>query len=329
MTGRRTWQFAAVAVLLTGVAYLVASVQSGSPRRGRSALVLGSVVMRPPFLVFRNLSSDDAHGRVAMLSLRPGELTRHVSPLSCARVHYARGTGLCLVQEQVQGQSAFTAYTFDQTLTRRNRIVLRGVPTRARVSPDGRRATITTFAEEESPEGERLATDSMIIDVRSGRVIASLRDFQVIHDQQPPITGVIDIGSVAFEDDGDRFFATLSTETERYLVAGSVQERRVTAIRPGIANEALSPDGNHLAVKRLIGDRGFWQLGVIDLRTWTERDLNQGPRSIDDQVEWLDNNHVMYHDTAQDTTALWMLPIDGVSGPSIFVRDAFSGTTQR
>jgi hypothetical protein len=60
-----------------------------------------------------------------------------------------------------------------------------------------------------------------------------------------------------------------------------------------------------------------------------ERDLNQGPRSIDDQVEWLDNDHVMFHDVVDDTTAIWMLPIDGITAPRVFVRDAFSGTTQR
>jgi hypothetical protein len=67
------------------------------------------------------------------------------------------------------------------------------------------------------------------------------------------------------------------------LLAGSVAEGRLTVLQRGVANEALSPDGHRLAVKKLIAGR--WQLAVIDLATWTERDLPQGPNSVDDQVE--------------------------------------------
>ena len=327
---RQTWlKVAAVVLLAGGIGYLLTSLQVGDRRVGRAAVMLGELVLPPPFLIFRTLAPRDAHGRVAMLPLSSDDPTRHLTPLSCARVHYARGAGLCLVYERVQDVTVYAAYTFDRWLRRRQRIPLGGVPTRARVSPNGRRAAVTTYAEEESPQGERLVTQSVIIDMRAGRVIGNLRDFRVVNDGQPAITGPVDLSSVAFEGDGDRFFATLTTPTERYLAAGSVNERRITAIRAGVANEALSPDGNHLIVKRLVSESGFWQLAVIDLRTWAERDLKQGTRSVDDQVEWLDNDHVMYHDVVDDTTAIWMLPIDGITGPSVFVRDAFSGSAQR
>lgn len=329
MTRNTFWKFAVVALLFCSVGYLLASLQFSAPRVSRSAVFVGESVLQPPFLIFRTLEPHDAHGRVAMLALRPGENTRYISNLSCARVHYARGSGVCLVQEQSNDRAEYAAYVFDRRFSRQARIVLRGIPTRARVSPDGRRASITTYAEEESPAGERLATESIIIDVRSGRVLADVRDFQIDHDRLPPLTGPIDVSSVAFEPDGDRFFATISTATERHLVAGSVDAHRLTSIRSGVANEALSPDGRHLIIKRLIGERGFWQLAVIDLHTWAERDLNQGSRSVDDQVEWLDNDHVIYHDVSGETTAIWMLPIDGTNGPEVLVSGAFSATTQR
>ena len=85
----------------------------------------------------------------------------------------------------------------------------------------------------------------------------------------------------------------------------------------------------HLVVKRRVEESGFWQLAVIDLHTWSQRDLNQGPLSVDDQVEWLDNDHVIFHDALDETTAIWMLPIDGLGPRQVFLRDAFSGTTQR
>jgi hypothetical protein len=325
---RRTLLILCAGVLLLAAAgALAAWLRPGERRISRAAVVLEDVVLPPPFIIFRTLARD-VHGRVAMLSLNPEATTRHVSPLSCARVHYARGAGLCLVVEPGPHVSTNVAYIFDRAFTRRHRLLLRGVPIRARVSPDGRVASITTYGEQESPHGERVATESLVIDIASGNILAEMATFRVVHDAGP-LVGPVDVSSVAFESDSDRFFATLSTATERYLAAGSIDERRLTTLRRGVANEALSPDGRHLVVKRLIAERGFWQLAVIDLRTWVERDLNQGSRSIDDQVEWLDNQHVMFHDVVDDTTAIWMLPIDGITTPRVFVRDAFSGTTQR
>ena len=114
-----------------------------------------------------------------------------------------------------------------------------------------------------------------------------------------PIAEPIDISSVAFADD-DRFFATLSTPAERYLVEGSLAGRRLVVVGSGVANEAVSPDGQRLLLKRQTGERGFWQTGGPDLESRSEVRLNQGARSVDDQVEWLDDSHVVYHDVTED-----------------------------
>ena len=279
-------------------------------------------------MIFRALGGGDAHGRVALLGLQP-DAARVVSPLSCSRVHYSGGRGLCVTQESRPAGIENVAYIFDRRFERSRRIVLDGLPTRLRVAPNGRVGAVTTYMEEETAAGERLATRSRIIDMRTGKQLADLRDFQVENRQLPPIRGPVDFSSVAFERDSDRFFATMATGDERYLVAGSVSERRLSTIRTGVASEALSPGGQRLVVKRLIRERGFWQLAVIDLRTWTERDLPQGSRSVDDQVEWLDDDHVLYHDIDGESTALWMLPADGLNGPRVLLKDAYSGAVQR
>ena len=100
-------------------------------------------------------------------------------------------------------------------------------------------------------------------------------------------------------------------------------------LRRGVANEALSPDGRSLAVKKLAADRGRWQLAVIDLATWRERDLPQGPTSVDDQVEWLDDHHVIYHGVDGGSTSLWILPADGGSEPTVLLKHAYSGAVER
>jgi hypothetical protein len=220
-------------------------------------------------------------------------------------------------------------YTFDRSFARGRRIELAGVPIRARVSPNGQRAAVSVYGEEESPAGERLATESILIDVPSGRVLADLREFTVTNEDHPPINGPVDIAGVTFQSDSNHFFATLSTATNRYLVAGSVNGRRLDVIGTGLANEALSPDGRRLIAKRPVGERGYWQLVVIDLETRSERVLNQGPKSVDDQVEWLDEAHVVYHDITDKGTGIWMLPADGTGGPRLLIADAFSPVIQR
>jgi len=187
---------------------------------------------------------------------------------------------------------------------------------------------LTTYGEEESPAGERLASESMLIDAASGRVLGDLRSFSVSSTAGQPIVAPVDISSVAFAD-GDRFFATLSTPDRRYLVSGSVIGRRLEVIGSGLANEAVSPDGKQLLVKKQTGERGFWQLVVLDLDSRREVALNQGPRSVDDQVEWLDAGHVVYHDVTEDGTGIWMLPTDGTTAPRLLVADAFSPAVQR
>jgi dipeptidyl aminopeptidase/acylaminoacyl peptidase len=282
----------------------------------------------PPFIIFRMLGADATHGRVGLLSLKP-QGSRHASRLTCVRLHYAGGHGLCVTQELHDRQSVHAAYVFDERLEPGARIALDGVTTRVRVAPNGRVGAISTYAEEESPAGERLATWTRIIELPSGRQIADLREFRIDSDRLPPVHHPIDISSVAFEPDGDRFFATVAAADEHLLAAGSLTERRLTLLHAGVANEALSPDGRRLAVKRLRSDRGFWQIAVLDLGSWKEHDLLQGARSVDDQVEWFDSEHVMYHEVDGDTTALYALPIDGVNGPRVIVKNAYSGAVQR
>jgi dipeptidyl aminopeptidase/acylaminoacyl peptidase len=316
-------------VLLTLLALLVGTlVLSVAPAVGPGGAARRTAPMlEPPFLVFRSLSTGRWFGRLALLPLGTPDRSVQFTGLPCVRAHYAAGGGICIVQEQVRGAAHHAAFVFDASFTRGRRISLSGVPTRVRVAPNGSRAAITTFAEEDTATGERLALDSIVVDLPTGRVVADLSEFRVQADGAA-ILERIDIAGVAFESDGDRFFAAGTTSTEWYLLAGSMSQREMTALRSGVASESLSPDGRHLVVKKLRAD-GFWQLAVLDLRTWEERELQQGGRSVDDQVEWLDDQHVVYHDADDSTTSIWMLPIDGVNGPRVLVRDAYSPAVQR
>jgi hypothetical protein len=316
VTRSRTIVMASAAALAAGVAVAIGTIAADPTPRA-------------PFVVFRTLAPRDAHGYVAWLPLASPDARRRITGLVCARVQFTASAGVCLTEEARGREVAHIAYVLDRRFVPRHRFVLSGIPVRCRLSPDGRWAAITVYAEEESPAGERLATESVLIDVPTGRRVADLREFALDHAGFAGISDPIDISSVTFDRDSDRFFATLTSSGRRYLVAGSVGSRTLRIVRAGIVNEALSADGRRLIGKQLHDQRGFWQLTVIDLDTWEERALNQGPRSVDDQVDWLDDAHVLYHDVTEDGTAIWKLPADGSGGPQPFIRDAFSASVVR
>jgi hypothetical protein len=315
-------------VLVAGALWTIAGRQASTG--GRASYVVGTASrpLLPPFLMFRTLAPARAHGRVAMSSPSRSD-RRYVTPLQCGRVHFAGGQGVCLHEVADGTTVTYLADLFDRTLRRTQRLQLAGVPTRVRVSPDGRLAAVTTYAEEESPAGERLAIESVLIDLGDGRVVADLREFAIDAALAAAITGPIDFASVSFDKDGDRIFATLTTPLERYVVVGSLRERRLRALTANLATEALSPDGTRLVVKQRVGERGFWQLLVLDLATLTTRPLDQNGRTVDDQVEWLDDGQVIYHDATDQGTGIWVLAADGQSKPRLLLPDAFSPVVVR
>jgi hypothetical protein len=84
--------------------------------------------------------------------------------------------------------------------------------------------------------------------------------------------------------------------------------------------------------KKRIGSRsrGWWQLARFDLMTGEEVVLAKETRSVDDQVEWIDDQSVTYHLTGNGTAAdLWLLPVDGRSAPRILLRNAYSPAVVR
>jgi hypothetical protein len=82
---------------------------------------------------------------------------------------------------------------------------------------------------------------------------------------------------------------------------------------------SLSPDGTRIAYKKLVGVNGDWRLTVLDLRTMREAPLAE-KRSIDDQVEWLDDDHVLYSDGHD----VWSAQADGGGFPQRVLTHAAS-----
>jgi hypothetical protein len=87
----------------------------------------------------------------------------------------------------------------------------------------------------------------------------------------------------------------------------------------------VSPDGRHIAFKRLDGPlAGEWKLHVLDLAAMTERPIASAYYYVDDQVEWLDNLHILYALPHMGTADVWVASIDDRELARVFLYDAES-----
>ena len=284
------------------------------------------------FLV-RHTGLDRSHGFLAVETEASGKRTRRATPLMCHRLHFAAGHGSCLVVER-QFFTTYTAVLFDAAFRPRHRIALNGIPSRTRVSPDGRHAAITVFVSGHSYADSLFSTETGIVDTGTGALlVANLEELPVIRDGKPFYSLDFNFWGVTFSADGERFFATLGTGGVMYLVEGSLADRTIRVVTAGIECPALSPDETRIAFKKRMpgGGRPHWHPHVLDLETLEATPLAE-TRNVDDQVEWLDNESILYalpEEPGSPTAHVWAVPADGSGRPAIFLEEASSPTVLR
>jgi hypothetical protein len=285
----------------------------------------------PPYVMVRSLIADETHGRVAVVPLGDPAGPRFITPLACERVHVAAGRGVCLTIGAEGLRTVYAAEVFDPSFQVRGRFALTGVPSRVRVSPDGQRAGITVFEQGHSYAEQGYSTRTTLLDTASAGEIAHLESFAVTRDGRPFRDVDFNFWGVTFARDGNRFFATLSSGGVKYLVEGDAAARTAHVVSRDVECPSLSPDNTRIAYKKAFTDaRGVgWTLHVLDLATRDDTALAAESRSVDDQVEWLDNQHVMYHLPSSQGADIWVLAVDGRTPPRVLIPRAYSPAVVR
>jgi len=124
------------------------------------------------------------------------------------------------------------------------------------------------------------------------------------------------------------FYATLKTNGKTYLVQGDLGLRKLTVLHENVECPSLSPDNRLIAYKKRTGpDLAPWSIYVLDLSTMTERAIGAETRSVDDQLEWLDDTHVLYGMRRSSQSALsdvWVAPIEGSEPARVFIAEGDS-----
>jgi hypothetical protein len=280
-------------------------------------------------LVFRNQTPDDGYDRLAVASLDDPAGPRVVADLACERVHFRAGVGVCL--QAARGVLTVTndAVIFDDHLRELHTVELAGIPSRVKVSPDGTMAGATVFVQGHSYASSSFSTQTTLIDTRTGTIVADLeRDFTVLREGESWSAVDFNFWGVTWVD-ATHFYATLGTGGATYLLHGDVAARTLTVVHDDVECPSLSPDGTRIAFKqRNDGSVVTWHIAVLDLRTMEVTRLAE-TRHVDDQIEWLDDDTVLYGLQSAESAAVtdtWMVPADGTGEPQLLVPQAWSTT---
>jgi hypothetical protein len=242
---------------------------------------------------------------------------RTAYPVECMRISWSAGRGLCLTL--APSGVEYRESELNARFKPGRSTPLTGIPSRTRISPDGRYGAYTVFVTGDSYTAPgQFSTRTSIVDMATGKTIADLERFSVKKDGHAIHASDFNFWGATFARDSDRFYATLATGGHHYLVEGSVSRRHMTVLRDGVECPSLSPDGTRIGFKRPLG-KGRWRFSVLDLATLKDHPLSE-ERSVDDQLAWLDDAHVAYGDGKD----VWMVDANGAGSPKLLLRGASS-----
>ena len=285
-------------------------------------------IQAKPRLVALNVRDSAERGTVELSALDAVDERRTATNLRCERIHFASSKGICLSRE-IRLLSARTVATLvDADFQPLSRVRTDGIPTRARISPDGRYAAFTVFVTGHSYGDSQMSTATLLWEIDKGATVANLEEFKVLKDGKVLDSPDFNYWGVTFRNDSNFFYATLRTGGVNYLVHGDIKAKTVTVIHKGVECPSLSTDETRIVFKKMIS-RDNWRLTVLDLITFEETPLAE-TKSVDDQAEWLDNDHVLY---ALVDPAPWMsimvVSADGSGQPNVFAKGAASPAVVR
>ncbi|MGW4057451.1 hypothetical protein ACWEGE_04190 [Amycolatopsis sp. NPDC004747] len=302
---------------LAGTALLVAAAVTytvGARHDTADAEPAATLSLAPGQLLFR----DTATGRVGAVPLRETTAKPQLSALKCDRFAVAGQTAVCLAVRPGTLPAITDVLVLDDHLAVRHTETLPGTPSRARVSPDGKRVYWTLFVTGDSYAQTGFSTRAGLYETGTGRLVKTIEELPVFVDGERYFASDVNYWGITFAPDGNRFYATLGSKGKTYLVEGDYGRYRGKTLRENVECPSLSPDGKRVAFKKKVGD-GVWRLAVLELASGRETELAE-TRSVDDQALWQDDRTVLY---GLDN-AVWAVPADGSGAPRRLVGGAAS-----
>lgn len=330
----RIWAFVAGSVLLLAVAggYSLhaaqrhtAALATGAKSPATAALPLDGA----PSILYVSTAVGADYEHLAEVGASDPTVAPAVAALRCERVYAASTTLVCLRTEGSLVATQYAEVYQDTNGTPRllRKVQLPGIPSRARVSADGRMVAWTVFVSGDSYSGPQFSTRTGVLDLKTGTLIPSLETFTALVDGAPYHAVDINYWGVTFAPDDDHFYVTMGSSGHTWLMRGDLATHTLTSIITNVECPSLSPDGTRIAFKKRVSTSltAPWRLYVLDLKTLKETALAE-TRSVDDQAAWLGDSTVMYQvpQTSGPGYDIWEVPADGSGAPKLLIHNGFS-----
>lgn len=272
---------------------------------------VGTGVFEAGELVFVSRVPGDDYGTLGAIG---SDGKRRSYDLECARAYAAAGVLLCLesagmfVPAGTATVRSVSDETFPEIWQRPS-----GLPSRARVTPDGSQLAFTGFVAGHSylQIGE-FSTETIVATPTTRGIRAE--HLEVASDE--PRFGAIDGNwwGVSFEPGATSALLTYGTGPSIEIMRADLNTTTVAPLGIEGGCPSVSPSGRYVVVKRPDA-RIDAPLALIlhDLETGEEQLLNE-PRFVDDQVEWLDDDTILYalprdNELIQPVFDIWALDI--------------------
>jgi hypothetical protein len=300
-----------------------ASVNSASAQEGEPAPVQAGPLTLParPYAVGMSYYPSPLGLQISGGPLVADAIeTRPLSPNRCERLYFDGQRGVCVYRVVANVSASVKIDVLDDTLSVIKTLDTEGViPSRARISPNGKLAATSSFVSGHSYTDENMSTETLLIDLEQQLIIANLESFAVTRDGQPFRAPDFNYWGVTFANDNNRFYVTLRTNNQQYLVEGNLAGRTGRVIAENVECPSLSPDNTRIGYKKRINPT-TWRLHVLDLESGKQTALAE-TESIDDQVLWLDNAHILYGKLDLQNAPefdTWLVNADGSGAPRLF-----------
>lgn len=331
----------AVGIVLLGgaAAYCVAAVVGyQSTQSGRSTVRATTVTAHGDegTLVFRSTAAGPDYGHVASVPLDDPRSQRIATELTCDRVYAGQYATVCLrIDRGIL--TTFSATLIGDEGAQLATWPLPGIPSRARISPDGDLVAFTSFVSGQAYATVGFSTATQVATIGTdgtpGTDYGNIEGFALLVDGQQVTAIDRNIWGVTFTDDDDVFYATAASGGTTWLVRGDLAERTLTAVRENAECPSVSPDGTRVAYKKNVSDTAtaYWSIAVLDLATGDETVLPD-ERDVDDQVEWSDDHTLLYGMPRTDAVGdsdVWSIAADGSADPRLLVEHAWSPSVVR